>query len=203
MTQMGFYFDSSACSGCKACQIACKDKNGLDVGIRWRRIVEVSGGRWTRSNGAAKNESFAYHLSVACMHCEQPICVEVCPTKAITKDGDGIVSIDAGRCIGCRYCEWACPYGAPQFDEARGTMTKCDLCADHLAVNKAPACVSACQMRVLDYGEIQSLRERYGVGRNVFPLPEVGLTSPASVTEPHAASSQSGERRIANREEVY
>jgi anaerobic dimethyl sulfoxide reductase subunit B (iron-sulfur subunit) len=139
------------------------------------------------------------------MHCEQPICVEVCPTKAMTKGSDGIVLIDAGRCIGCRYCEWACPYGAPQFDESSGTMTKCDLCADHLAVDNAPACVSACQMRVLDYGDIGELRHRYGKEGSVYPLPEPRLTDPAVVIDPHPSITAVGDAplRIANGEEIY
>jgi anaerobic dimethyl sulfoxide reductase subunit B (iron-sulfur subunit) len=202
--RIGFYFDSSACSGCKACQIACKDKNGLDVGLRWRRIVEVSGGGWTRSNRFVKNESYVYNVSVACMHCQKPICVEVCPTKAMAKGADGIVAIDPDRCIGCRYCEWACPYGAPQYDKASGTMTKCNMCSDYVAVGKAPACVSACQMRVLDYGDIELLRERYQHGDTIFPLPHPGLTDPAIVVDPHPAANSAGEVpvRIANREEI-
>ena len=203
MTQTGFYFDSAGCTGCKACQVACKDKNGLDVGVKWRRIVEVQGGGWSTSNGVPVNDTFAYHVSVACMHCENPICVEVCPTKAMAKGDDGIVAIDPGRCIGCRYCEWACPYGAPQFDKISGMMTKCDLCRDHIGAGKAPACVSACQMRVLDYGEIDDLNRKYGEGADVYPLPDPALTLPASVLNPHPVVRDDPHIRVANREEIY
>ena len=138
-----FYLDTSCCTGCKACQIACKDKNDLPVGVLWRRVVEVQGGEWLPRSDAWLTNVFAYFVSAACMHCELPICAEVCPTRAITRREDGIVTIDPGRCMGCRYCEMACPYKAPQFDPVSGVMTKCDFCYDLLDDGKSPACVAA------------------------------------------------------------
>ena len=147
----GFYLDTRSCTGCKACQIACKDKNSLPAGILWRRVVEIQGGEWLPRGAAWFTSIFAYFVSSACMHCQAPICAEVCPTKAIDQREDGIVLIDSQRCMGCRYCEMACPYRALQFDLDKGVMTKCDFCFDLLDEGKSPACVSACQMRVLRF----------------------------------------------------
>lgn len=72
--QYAFYFDSSSCSGYKACQIACKDKHGLRVGILWRRVYEVTGGGWEQRGAAWIHDVFAYNVSLACNHCQRPIC---------------------------------------------------------------------------------------------------------------------------------
>ncbi len=180
-----FYFDSSACTGCKACQIACKDKNDLPVGVLWRRVVEVAGGSWFQAGDAWRTTARAYHVSLACNHCEAPICAEVCPTRAMTQRPDGVVYVDPQLCMGCRYCEMACPYKAPQFDPAQGVMTKCNFCMDLLDVGQPPACVAACQMRVLHFGELEDLRARFGDLAAVYPLPEPNLTQPALVLTAH------------------
>jgi len=202
--QYAFYFDSSCCSGCKACQVACKDKHGLPVGLLWRRVYEVAGGGWRRSGEAWEADVFAYNLSLACNHCERPICVEVCPARAITRRDDGIVLIDPDRCIGCHYCRWACPYGAPQYDEAAGRMTKCDFCADHLDRGLPPACVAACPLRALDFGDRAELEARYGKPETIYPLPAEEVTEPALVVTPHqdAPRAADGTAQIGNREEV-
>jgi len=206
--QYAFHFDASACNGCKACTIACKSKNDLPVGITWRRVYEYGGGGWVQDkedrNLMIPNNIYAYAMSVACMHCEKPLCAEVCPTGAITKGDDGIVVIDAEKCIGCRYCEWACPYGAPQFDEEAGNMTKCDMCQDLVAQGMVPDCVSACVMRALDFGELDEMREKYGTVNAIEPLPEAKYTKPALVITPHRHSQPSGQGtgRILDMEEV-
>jgi anaerobic dimethyl sulfoxide reductase subunit B (iron-sulfur subunit) len=191
--QLAFYFDASSCSNCKACQIACQDKNGLPPETRWRRVYQYGGGSWvSKGNVMIPNNVFTYSVSVACMHCEKPSCVEVCPTAAISKRADGVVLIDRNQCIGCRYCEWACPYGAPQFNEAAGVMTKCTFCDDLLAQQQNPACVDACVMRCLNYGELSDLRAKYGNLDEIEPLPEARFTSPALVVTPHKNSQLSG-----------
>ena len=200
----GFYVNLDSCTGCKACQMACKDKNNLGVGVLWRRVVEVSDGGWINRNGLWINNTRDYFVSVACMHCEQPICKEVCPTRAITQRADGIVLIDAKKCVGCRYCEWACPYGAPQFDEAARGMTKCNFCYDDLDAGKPPACVSACQMRVLEFGDIEELRAQHGQLDAVYPLPQRELTQPAIILTPHSHTVPANveSAQIGNREEI-
>ena len=98
-SQLAFYFDASACNGCKACIIACKSKNQLPVGINWRRVYEYGGGGWVPDpqdpRFLAPRQTYAYAVSVACMHCANPLCMDVCPAAAITKDDQGIVQIDA------------------------------------------------------------------------------------------------------------
>ena len=202
--QMAFYFDASACIGCKTCQVACKDKNNLSVGVLWRRVFTYGGGNWAyQQNIPIANNVFAYSFSTACQHCENPVCRDVCPTTAITKRADGIVLIDADKCIGCRYCEWACPYGAPQFNETMGVMTKCTFCEDLLAKGENPACVDACPMRCLDYGELDELRAKYGDLNAIEPLPTAEITHPSLVITPHKHAQRSGEGtgRILNLEE--
>lgn len=194
MTQPAFYLDASACSGCKACQAACKDKHNLPVGLLWRRVYEVTGGGWTRAGETWTSDVFAYSLSLSCHHCARPICVEVCPTQAMHKRADGIVVVDHDRCMGCQYCSWACPYDAPQYDRARGHMTKCDFCADNLAAGKPPACVAACPMRVLE------MREGQDASPSVYPLPVASLTQPALIVKPHHAAHRTG--GLGNAEEV-
>jgi len=195
--QMAFYFDSTACTDCKACQIACKDRSDLPVGVMWRRVYQYVGGTWTPSLYAdgvmVPNNVFSYSLSVACMHCGKPLCADICPSAAIEKNDDGIVLIVADKCIGCRYCEWACPYDAPQFNEELGVMTKCDFCEDLLAQGLNPACVDACVMRCLDYGDINELRAKYGNLSEVEPLPKADITDPAFVITPHKFAQMSGE----------
>jgi len=159
-----FSLDASACSGCKACQAACKDKNHLPLGVLWRRVYEVSGGEWEQTGQAWSNTVFAYNLSLSCNHCVHPKCAGVCPVDAYTVRADGLVLLDSSKCIGCGYCAWACPYGAPQYDEAAGTMTKCNFCDDNLDLGLPPACVSACPMRVLDYVEVEKDLFNHAIG---------------------------------------
>lgn len=201
-TRYAFRFDQAACSGCKACQAACKDRHDLPVGVLWRRVYEVAGGSWRRDGEAWRTDAFAFNLSLSCNHCAEPVCAEVCPTGAIARRGDGIVHIDRERCIGCRYCGWACPYGAPQYDERAGTMTKCDLCADDLAAGRPPACVAACPLRALDLVALDEAAPTPGAA--TFPLPDPALTRPGLVVLPHRDAARAGLRgaAVANREEV-
>jgi anaerobic dimethyl sulfoxide reductase subunit B (iron-sulfur subunit) len=191
--QLAFYFDASACGDCKACQIACKDKNDLPVGILWRRVFQYGGGSWVKQeNVLVPNNVFSYSVSTACMHCQEPVCRDVCPAAAITKRADGVVLIDEAKCIGCRYCQWACPYGAPQFNEEKGVMTKCTFCQDYLAEGKAPACVDACVTRAIRFGDLEELRAEFGNLDAIEPLPLSKYTKPSLVITPHKNSQVSG-----------
>jgi DMSO reductase iron-sulfur subunit len=151
-----FTFDASACTGCKACQVACKDKNNLPNGVLWRRVFEVSGGDWIQAGNAWENSVFAYNLSIGCNHCVHPKCAGVCPTDAYVQRDDGVVYIDESKCMGCGYCAWACPYAVPQYNPELRHMTKCNFCFDEIDQGKAPACVAACPMRVLEFVEVSS-----------------------------------------------
>ena len=206
-----FHFDSNFCSGCKACQAACKDKNNLPVGVLWRRVVEVSGGTWQNvGNGSPnpvwKNTVFAYNLSMACNHCIHPKCAGVCPVDAYDVRDDGIVILDTTKCIGCCYCAWACPYGAPQYNPQAGHMTKCDFCLDQLEQGLPPACVAACPMRVLDCGEAEPQNSLAlwdaPAETHPFPLPAFSHTQPRLAIKPHVAMQTSQEKSVANLEEI-
>jgi anaerobic dimethyl sulfoxide reductase subunit B len=185
--QLGFYMNLAACTGCKACMIACKDKNDLPIGVNWRRVYEYEGGEWVKhSNGMyVANNVFTYFVSVACGHCQDARCVDICPSKAMVKGENGVVTIDETKCIGCRYCEWVCPYDAPQFNEATGLMTKCDFCEDLLALGQKPACVDACPYRAMDFGDLDELKAKYGTLDNPAPLPEGTYTFPSMVFGPN------------------
>ena len=101
----GFFFDQNVCNGCKACQIACKDKHDLPIGVNWRRVVEYSGGSWQKDGNTFTPNVFTYYTSISCNHCQDPICMRVCPTTAMSRHDDGTVYVDQNKCVGCRYCE--------------------------------------------------------------------------------------------------
>lgn len=119
--QHGFYFDSERCIKCHACEIACKTWNEVEIGPRWREVVKIESGTFP----AVK----ALNVSMACMHCGDAPCKTACPVAAIGKSAEnGIVTVDQNKCIGCGFCAWACPFGAPQLSAATGKMEKCNFC---------------------------------------------------------------------------
>jgi Fe-S-cluster-containing dehydrogenase component len=156
----GFVVDLGRCVGCAACVLACRLENGWPSSAPWRRVLPLNE---VRHPGGP-----TYFLSVACHHCEHPACVDACPSGAYERRSDGVVVHHEALCLGCRYCEMACPFGAPQFDTARGVMTKCDFCQGRNAVSEQPASGAS--------AEIQGEGARHAV-----PLHGGGYDEPACV----------------------
>jgi anaerobic dimethyl sulfoxide reductase subunit B (iron-sulfur subunit) len=176
MAQKGFYFDMTACSGCKACQVACNDKNNLEPGTLFRKVYTFEGGKYPNP--------WVYNLSISCNHCAEPKCVENCPTGAMHKRKDGIVDHIEDRCIGCKYCLWSCPYEAPKYFEEKGKVSKCNFCADLIDEGKNPACVDACVMRAIDFGDVDELRKKYGGTADIKVLADSSITKPSILIKP-------------------
>ena len=203
MAQYAFLINSDACSGCKTCQVACKDKHDLPVGTFWRKVYEVTSGEWARKESAWVSTVAAFNLSTGCHHCLNPVCIPPCPANAIWKADNGIVLIDESSCRNCHACELACPYGAIRFNAIRNTTTKCTFCVDLLEVGAPPACIAACPNRALDYGDLADLRKRHPAGVNhVFPLPDSSITDPAVVILPHRNIKSMPSPAVANLEEL-
>jgi anaerobic dimethyl sulfoxide reductase subunit B (iron-sulfur subunit) len=183
MTQLGFYHNNDTCVGCKACIIACKDKYDLPLGEKYRRVYDYGGGSWdVGADGVVTpNGVFVYSVSVACMHCMAPACIAACPVEAIVKREDGVVSINPETCIGCGSCVIVCPFAVPYMSDITGVAHKCDFCRDAIDKGENPACVDACIMRSLDFGDIDELKSKYGDVQLVSPLPENPGTGPSVV----------------------
>ena len=179
MTQYAFYFDSSRCTGCRTCEMACKDYNDTTTEFNYRKVYDYEGGEWTTNeDGSCTCSAFVYHVSLGCQHCDNPACTHVCPTGAMHKDADtGLVSVDADKCIGCGYCHMACPYNVPEVDRSQGHSVKCDGCAARVAKGGNPMCVDACPLRALDFGPVEEM-EKLGERASIAPLPDPSLTNP-------------------------
>jgi Fe-S-cluster-containing dehydrogenase component len=197
MTQLALVIDLNVCVGCHACVTSCKQWNtsgsagplvderayGADpTGTFFNRVQSFEVGTFPHTQ--------TVHFPKSCLHCEDPPCVPVCPTGASYKRAeDGIVLVDPDKCIGCKYCAWACPYGVRELDEKRQVMTKCTLCVDRLydvgltPAERRPACVSACPTNARLFGDVHdpdsevsvAIRERGGYAL----MPEAG-TRPAN-----------------------
>ena len=157
--------DLSRCDGCGKCTQACSKMHFVPNDRQWIPVLVLRDAKLTSP----------YYLPRPCFHCDQPPCTKVCPVDATYKTQDGTVLIDNDRCIGCRFCIAACPYGArcfnwgkpsdpeeaikrgynPEWGTPRriGTVEKCDFCPDHAAVGELPACSSGCPMGVIYYGD--------------------------------------------------
>lgn len=185
MTQYAFYFDGTRCTGCKTCEMACKDFKDLSVGFAYRKVYEVTAGETVRDeNGCINTTCVSYPFSMSCNHCDDPACVHVCPTTAMHKDPEtGLVSVDVAKCIGCGYCHMACPYNAPKVDREKGHSVKCDGCADRVAAGEKPVCVEACPARALDFGTVEEM-SKLGRVADVAPLPDPSYTNPNLFIKP-------------------
>lgn len=110
------------------------------------------------------------------------------------RPGDGIVRVDTDKCVGCGYCAWSCPYGAPQLNEQTGQMSKCDFCVDLQAKGEQPVCVATCPLEAIKFGPIDELRAKYGVVCDVKGLPDSSITKPNLVIKAHQGAEKEGTR---------
>ena len=169
--KLGLVIDLDTCVGCHACATACKQWNSGGIagpvtdedpygkepfGVWFNRVhsYEVEPEESTKP-------AMTVHFPRSCLHCETPACVTVCPTGASYKRAeDGIVLVDEDKCIGCKLCSWACPYGAREYSAVEGVMKKCTLCVDRIynehlpEAEREPACVQACPTRARHFGDL-------------------------------------------------
>jgi len=167
--QHGFYFTADNCIACHACESACSEKNDLPGYLAFRSVGYIEGGSFPAYQ--------RMNISMACNHCDDPVCLKGCPTRAYTKFAEyGAVLQDPDICFGCGYCTWVCPYNAPQLDIKAGHVSKCNMCVDRLEVGLKPACVAACLGGALDFGVVETKPDNRDQILNQlpgFPTPEI------------------------------
>ncbi len=170
--QHGFYFNADNCIACHACESACSEKNAVPAHLAFRSVGFVEGGTYPNAQ--------RINISMACNHCDDPVCLKGCPTRAYTKFAEyGAVLQDPDICFGCGYCTWVCPYNAPQLDPVKGQVSKCNMCVDRLEVGLKPACVSACLGQALDFGVIENIPAGRTQAKVAIPgFPRTDITHP-------------------------
>lgn len=170
--QHGFFFNADNCIACHACEAACSEKNDNPAHIAFRSVGFVEGGTYPNTQ--------RLNISMACNHCDNPVCLKGCPTRAYTKFAEyGAVLQDPDICFGCGYCTWVCPYNAPQLDPVKGQVSKCNMCVDRLEVGLKPACVSACLGKALDFGVIENIPQGRTQAKTEIPgFPRTDITHP-------------------------
>lgn len=176
MGKKSFRLDMTSCIGCRTCQIACKDKYDLEKGTFFRKVMSFETGVFP--------DARIYHYSASCNHCENPKCVEGCPTGAMHISYDGTVQHDDTKCIGCKYCVWNCPYGVPQYVEKTGMVDKCNMCQDLQDKGQNPACIDACVMRCLEIVDSDEVEKDYSFVKDLPILPKSSITNPSILVKP-------------------
>lgn len=142
----GIYIDSARCIYCRACEVACEREHD---GHSFMLVILFDE---------------RYSIPMNCRHCEKPLCVVVCPTKALTKMKLGAVILEGTKCIGCQLCGIVCPFGIIALDITSKVVRKCDLCQGRLTEDKVPACVATCPAQALIYDEFDNLTRRVKEG---------------------------------------
>ncbi|QKF65311.1 formate dehydrogenase FDH3 subunit beta [Campylobacter corcagiensis] len=175
MARLKFICDFDRCIDCNGCSVACDSGHELPLAVRRRRV-------YTFNEGIPGKQ---FSASIACMHCKDAPCAQVCPVDCFYIRDDGIVLHDKDTCIACGYCLYACPFGAPQFDKngsgifaTKGVMDKCTMCAggpdethsskehhkygqNRIAEGKVPLCAAMCSTKALIVGDAQEVDKIY------------------------------------------
>jgi formate dehydrogenase iron-sulfur subunit len=175
MSITGFLTDSTLCIGCKACEVACKEWNGLDAdGLDWSgnsydNTGAVGASTWRHvkfveqtpapgfGGNAGELASWTFSSDV-CKHCENAGCLEACPTGSIVRTEFGGVYVQPDICNGCGYCVTSCPFGVVERNPEDGRAFKCTFCYDRQKVGLTPACAKACPTESIKFGEFEHLR---------------------------------------------
>ncbi|MCP4725596.1 MAG: 4Fe-4S dicluster domain-containing protein [bacterium] len=149
--------DTTKCVGCEECVDACILKNNLKTSLPWRWIS--NDGLSSERFSAIIRKSDDHFIKKQCRHCIEPACVSSCPVGALEKTEVGAVIYDADKCMGCRYCMMACPYGIPRYswEEKIPYVRKCDMCYDLVRSGETPACVEACPENAAIFGDRDDL----------------------------------------------
>lgn len=195
--QKAVVVDVRRCIGCKGCQTACKVWNKLPAEktmvsdteytnptyfspITWKVVHFKEIGEYSNSKPGTGGLKWRM-LADNCKHCLEPSCVSVCPSGALWKRSDSPVLYDINRCIGCGYCEMACPWGIPQFDEELKSIRKCTMCYDRIDQGLEPACVTTCPTDALQCMTLEEAKQKAQTaeaeGLYTYGLSEIGGTS--------------------------
>ncbi|MBI2304592.1 MAG: 4Fe-4S dicluster domain-containing protein [Chloroflexi bacterium] len=165
----GMVIDLKRCIGCYGCHLVCKAENATPPGVFWARVLKREYGRYPNVRRLS--------VPLLCMQCQEPECEKVCPTGATQKRADGIVTVDASKCVGCRYCMMACPYNARYYHAKEryyfpetggptpfeaigyqkhppGTVSKCNFCLPRVGAGLEPACVANCMTKARYFGDL-------------------------------------------------
>jgi Fe-S-cluster-containing dehydrogenase component len=168
MTRCAMAVDLRRCVGCQSCTVACQVGNDVPIGMLWSFVTTVG------PQGTFPTVSL-YNLPIMCMHCENPSCVTCCPTGASHQREDGIVLVDADKCVGCKACVMACPYGQRMPNVERGIVQKCTFCVERISQGKQPYCVANCHQHARVFGDLDN--ENSEVFKLVHTRPTMQLLS--------------------------
>ena len=178
MTHYGMAIDLSRCIGCHTCAIACKMANNLPKNVLFNRVRTVGGDGMDTASGEYGANTMSF-LPMQCQHCENPACLDVCPTGATAKDEEtGIVSVDSELCIGCESCLKGCPYNVRTLNPNTNVVEKCTLCFQrHEEEDWVPACVHNCCCGARYFGDLddpESDVSKLRAAKKTYKLKDVG-----------------------------
>jgi len=166
---LGMLVDTTLCRGCRGCEAACSESNGLpapamsgeDAVFEKERTTSPEAYCVVNRYPGADNGADPIFVKKQCMQCVEPGCASACPVKALEKTAQGPIIYNEDRCIGCRYCMVSCPFGIPRFEYAKALpyVRKCTFCVHRLKEGQAPACASACPSGALQFGKRKDLLE--------------------------------------------